>query len=41
VAARSKSRIFGLSHAGVAASNAAGGMDVCVVCFEVEVSASG
>ena len=41
MAARSKARIFGLSLAGIAGSNPAEGLDVCVVRFQVEVSASG
>jgi len=41
VPARSKARIFGLSLAGIAISNPAGGMDVSVVCFRIEASASG
>ena len=32
VAERSKARVCGRSLAGVAGSNPAGGMDVCVVC---------
>jgi hypothetical protein len=44
VAARSNAWVFGSSLAGIAVSNPAGGMDVClmrVVCCQVEVSASG
>ena len=33
VAERSKTRVYGRLLAGVAVSNAARGMDVCVVCF--------
>ena len=32
VALRLKARVCGRSHAGVAVSNPAGGMNVCVVC---------
>ena len=44
VAARPKTRVCGRSLAGIAGSNSAGGMDVClvnVVCYQVQVSASG
>jgi hypothetical protein len=46
VAARSKAWVCGRSLAGIAVSNPAGGMDVClslvhVVCCQVKVSASG
>ena len=34
VAERSKARVCGPLLAGVAGSNSAGGMDVCVVCFK-------
>ena len=34
VAERSKAWVCGRSRAGVACSNPAGGMDVCVVCFK-------
>ena len=32
MAERSKARVCGRSHAGVAGSNPARGMDVCIVC---------
>ena len=44
VAERSKARVCGTSLAGIAGSNPAGGMDVCllcVVCCRVEISATG
>jgi hypothetical protein len=44
VTARSKAWVYGRSLAGIAGSNLAGGMDVClksVVCCQVEVSATG
>ena len=40
MASRSKAWVFGRSIAGIAGSNPAGGMDVCVCC-QVQVSASG
>jgi hypothetical protein len=36
IAERPKTRVCGLSFAGVAGSNPAGGMDVCVVCCTVK-----
>jgi hypothetical protein len=44
MAARSKARVCGRSHAGIVGSNPAAGMDIClvgVVCCQVEVSVSG
>jgi len=41
VAARSKAWVSGRSLDGILDSNPAGGMDVCVVCCQIEVSASG
>ena len=45
MAERSKARVCGRSLARIEGSNPAGGMDVCslvsVVCYQVEVSASG
>jgi hypothetical protein len=40
VAERSNARVSGRSPAEIVGSNPAGGMDVCVVCCEVEVSAT-
>jgi hypothetical protein len=40
--ARSKVWVFGLSFAGIVASNPTGGMDIlCIVCSQAEVSALG
>ena len=41
VAARSKAWVSGRSLAGIVVSNPGGGMDICVVCCQVEVSVSG
>jgi hypothetical protein len=41
VAARSKAWVCGRSLAGILGSNPVGGMDVNVVCCQVEVSATG
>ena len=41
VAARSEAWVCGRSLAGIVGSNPAGGMDVCVECCQVEVSATG
>jgi hypothetical protein len=41
VAARSKAWVCGDSLARIVGSNPAGGVDICVVCCQVEVSASG
>ena len=42
VAERSKAPVYGRSLAGIAGSNPAGGMDVCLLCvYQVEVSATG
>jgi hypothetical protein len=41
VAERSKARVCDRFSAGIASSIPSGGMDVCVVCCQVEVSATG
>ena len=41
VAARSKAWVCGRSLAGIVSSNPVGGMDVNVVCCQLEVSATG
>jgi len=44
VAAQSNASIYGLSLAGIASSNPAGDIDVCllcVLCFQIDVSLSG
>ena len=41
MAARSKAWVYGRSFAGIVGSNPAGGVDVCVECCQVEVSALG
>ena len=41
VAPRSKSCVCSFSLAGIAGSNPVGGLDVCLVCCQVEVSATG
>ena len=40
LAARSKVWVCGLSLVGIAGSNPAGGMNICLVCCQVDVSAS-
>ena len=40
MAERSKARVCGCSLAGITGSNPAGGMDVCVLCCQVETSAT-
>jgi hypothetical protein len=44
VTARSKAWIYGCLYAGIAGSNPAGGVDICllnIVCCQVEIIASG
>jgi hypothetical protein len=41
VDARSQAYVYGLSPAATVGSNPTGGMDVCFVCCQVEVSATG